>query len=87
MKDKILHIATIVLGLIAFELVIIVFTSLYWKHQAIIHHSAFFEASSWGDVSFHWNDDSTPQTPFQDGGWEKIQNALFQKKLDTLNVK
>ena len=38
-------------------------TSLYWQHQAVIHHSAFFEASSWGNVSFHWNDVSFAQTP------------------------
>jgi hypothetical protein len=38
-------------------------TSLYWQHQAIVHHAAFFEASSWGNVSFHWNDVSFAQTP------------------------
>jgi hypothetical protein len=40
-------------------------TSLYWQHQAVLHHAAFFEASSWGNVSFHWNDVSFAQTPFQ----------------------
>jgi membrane glycosyltransferase len=39
-------------------------TSLYWEHNAVIHHAAFFEASSWGNVSFHWNDVSFAQTPF-----------------------
>jgi hypothetical protein len=38
-------------------------TSLYWQHQAVVHHSAFFEASSWGNVSFHWNDVSFAQVP------------------------
>jgi hypothetical protein len=38
-------------------------TSLYWQHLAVVHHSAFFEASSWGNVSFHWNDVSFAQVP------------------------
>jgi hypothetical protein len=40
-------------------------TSLYWRHEAIIHHAAFYETSSWGNSSFHWNDVSFAQTPFQ----------------------
>jgi hypothetical protein len=32
-------------------------TTLYWQHQACIHHAAKFEASSWGLVSYHWNDE------------------------------
>jgi hypothetical protein len=39
-------------------------TSLYWQHQSVVHHAAFFEANSWGCVSFHWNDVSFAQTPF-----------------------
>lgn len=61
-------------------------TSLYWQHQAIIHHSAFFEASSWGNVSFHWNDDSVAHTPFQDGSWEKVQASIFEAKLKALGI-
>jgi len=38
-------------------------TSLYWQHQAVVHNAAFFEASSWGNVSFHWNDVSFAQVP------------------------
>jgi hypothetical protein len=38
-------------------------TSFYWQHQSIVHHAARYEVSSWGNVSFHWNDDSA-QTPF-----------------------
>lgn len=64
MKNKILTTLTIVIMLLAFEVVIILATSLYWQHEAIIHHAAFFEASSWGNVSFHWNDVSFAQTPF-----------------------
>jgi hypothetical protein len=62
------------------------FAEMQWKHKAIIHHSAFYEADSWGQVSFHWNDDSVAQTPFQDQTWEKIQADLFQKKLKALNI-
>jgi hypothetical protein len=40
-------------------------TSLYWQHSSIVHHAARYEVSSWGTVSFHWNDDSA-QTPFMD---------------------
>ena len=58
-----------------------------WKHKAIIHNAAFYEADSWGQVSFHWNDDSVAHTPFQDGSWEKVQANLFQKKLDALGIK
>lgn len=37
--------------------------SLYWQHTAIVHHAARFEVDSWGNTSFHWNDDSA-QAPF-----------------------
>ena len=36
-----------------------------WKHAAVVHHAAFYETSSWGFPSFHWNDVSFAQTPFQ----------------------
>ena len=58
-----------------------------WKHKAIIHHSAFYEADSWGNVKFHWNDDSFAQAPLVDEGWEKVQASIFQKKLDALGIK
>jgi hypothetical protein len=32
-------------------------TTLYWQHEACVHHGAHFEASNWGLVSFHWNDE------------------------------
>jgi len=32
-------------------------STLYWQHQACIHHAAKFEANSWGLVSYHWNDE------------------------------
>jgi hypothetical protein len=40
-------------------------TAYYYQHLAVTHHAATYEASSWGNVSFHWNDDSFAQTPFQ----------------------
>lgn len=55
-------------------------TTLYWKHQAITHHAARYEANSWGSVSFHWNDDSA-QAPFTTfvsykGACDHDRNAL-----------
>lgn len=87
MNNKILNTITLVAMILAFELLVIIFTSLYWQHLAIIHHAAFFEASSWGSVTFHWSDNSFAQTPFQDAGWAKIQNSLFDQKLKTLDIK
>ena len=87
MKNNILNIFAIVLGLLAFELVIILGTSLYWQHLAVVHHAAFFEASSWGNVSFHWNDVSYAQTPFQDPAiWQAKLDQVFQQKLKSLNL-
>lgn len=40
-------------------------TSLYYRHLAVVHHAAFYETDSWGNSSFHWNDVSFAQTPFQ----------------------
>ncbi len=55
----------IILALIAtiFCVLDCLLTSLYWQHSAVVHHAARWEVSSWGNVSFHWNDDSA-QTPF-----------------------
>lgn len=51
-----------------------------YKHYAIIHHAAFYEADTWGKVSFHWNDDSYAQTPFQDEMWQRIQANIAEQK-------
>jgi len=40
--------------------------SLYWRHLAVKHNAATYEANSWGIPSFHWNDVSFAQTPFQE---------------------
>jgi hypothetical protein len=37
----------------------------YMEHLAVVHHAARYEVDSWGNSSFHWNDDSA-QTPFMD---------------------
>lgn len=62
---KLLTIETLLITIMFLILLVIdiLGTSLYWQHQAVIHHSAFFQASSWGNVSFHWNDVSFAQTP------------------------
>jgi hypothetical protein len=62
-------------------------TSLYWRHLAVAHSAATYEANSWGIPSFHWNDESSAQTPFQESGWQKVEDALFQKKINQLGVK
>lgn len=62
-------------------------TSLLWRHFAVQHHAATYEANSWGIPSFHWNDESSAQTPFQEEGWQKVQDSTFQKKLNKLGIK
>jgi hypothetical protein len=64
MKDNLITLSIIVICVLAIVVSTIAGTSLYWQHNAVIHHAAFFEASSWGNVSFHWNDVSFAQTPF-----------------------
>ena len=81
---KILTIETLLITIMFLVLLVIdiLGTSLYWQHEAVIHHAAFFEASSWGNVSFHWNDDSYAHSPFQDFSYyeNKMQEA-FNKTL------
>ena len=62
---KLLSTETLLITLLFLVLLVIdiLGTSLYWQHQAVVHHAAFFEASSWGNVSFHWNDVSFAQVP------------------------
>jgi hypothetical protein len=88
MKDKHLIILTgiiIVLALMSFSALVM---EQYCKHQAVVHHSAFYEANSWGVVSFHWNDNSYAHTPLQDPDLiaYKMEQA-FQAKLKTLDIK
>ena len=63
-------------------------TAYYYQHLAIVHHAAFYEASSWGNVSFHWNDVSFAQTPFEDQTpYEKIRQESFEKELKAVGAK
>lgn len=55
----------IALMVIGFALVDTCVTILYFRHLAVVHHAARYECDSWGNSSFHWNDDSA-QTPFMD---------------------
>jgi hypothetical protein len=88
MKIPSINSITLVVILVCLFLIDILATSLYWQHEAVIHRGAFFEANSWGLVSFKWNDTSFAQTPFQDPTpYEKINRDIFQKKLDNLGVK
>jgi hypothetical protein len=61
--------------------------NIVWQHEAVLHHAAFFESNSWGIASFHWEDVSYAQTPFQDQGWQSIQSKLFDQKLKALDIK
>ena len=72
---------------LSFGLIDSLATSLVWRHFAIQHHAATYEANSWGIPSFHWNDESSAQTPFQEEGWQKVQDSLFQKKMNALGIK
>jgi hypothetical protein len=75
LKSQIKQILIIVCLLLTFEAVTITLTSLYWKHKAVTHNAATYEANSWGIPSFHWNDVSFAQVPFQDP-------AIYQQKMD-----
>jgi hypothetical protein len=87
MNNTTKQIGIIAIVALTFGLIDSLATSLYWRHLAVKHSAATYEANSWGVPSFHWNDESSAQTPFQDEGWQKIQDSLFQKKLNTLGIK
>jgi hypothetical protein len=85
--EKRIMTAVIIFGFIAFFILGWGFSEMRWKHYAIVHHAAFYEADSWANVSFHWNDESFAQEPLQDQAWEKVQASIFQKKLDKFGIK
>jgi len=87
MNNTTKQIGIIAIVALTFGLIDSLATSLYWRHLAVKHSAATYEANSWGVPSFHWNDESSAQTPFQDEGWQKIQDSLFQKKLNQLGIK
>jgi len=63
-------------------------TAYYYQHLAVVHNAATYEASSWGNVSFHWNDVSYAQAPFEDQTpYEKIRKESFDKELKAAGVK
>lgn len=88
MKDKHLLILSIIVLVLTLMSISALVMEQYCKHQAVAHHSAFYEADSWGQVSFHWNDDSYAHTPFQDPDLiaNKMEQA-FQAKLKALDIK
>ena len=87
MNNTTKQIGIIAIVALTFGLIDSLATSLYWRHLAVKHSAATYEANSWGVPSFHWNDESSAQTPFQDEGWQKIQDSLFKKKLNQLGIK
>lgn len=87
MKNTTKQIGIIAIVALTFGVIDSLATSLVWRHLAITHSAATYEANSWGIPSFHWNDESFAQTPFQEEAWQKIQDTLFQKKLNALGIK
>jgi hypothetical protein len=65
MSDRTYKILFTLWGMLIVVMTTMMFESLYWHHQAVVHHAAFYEANTWGDVSFHWNDVSYAQTPLK----------------------
>ena len=65
MKEKHLLILSISICVLILMVISAFIMEQYCKHQAVVHHAAFYEADSWGNVSFHWNDVSFAQTPFK----------------------
>ena len=65
-KNTIKQISTLAIVAFTFCVIDTIATSLYWRHLAVKHNSATFETNSWGIPSFHWNDVSFAQTPFQE---------------------
>jgi len=63
-------------------------TAAYYQHLAVVHNAATYEASSWGNVSFHWNDVSYAQAPFQDPAeTQKKMDDAFAKELKAKGIK
>lgn len=87
MKNTTKQIGIIAIVALSFGLVDSLATSLYWRHLAIKHCAAFYETNSWGIPSFKWNDVSFAQDPFQGDNWQKIQDGIFQKKINALGIK
>lgn len=84
MKKLIIQLVIVVTATVVIDAAIV---SVYWRHLAVKHGAAFYEANSWGISSFHWNDTSFAQEPFQDEQWKKVQDSIFQKKINDLNLK
>jgi len=87
MQNTTKQIGILVIVALTFGVIDSVATSLYWRHLAVKHNAATYEANSWGIPSFHWNDVSFAQTPLQEEGWQKVSDAVFQKKLNALGIK
>jgi hypothetical protein len=87
MKNTTKQIGIIAIVALSFGVIDSLATSLYWRHLAIKHNAATYETNSWGIPSFHWVDESFAQTPFQGDNWQKIQDGIFQKKINVLGIK
>lgn len=87
-KEHIINLFMIGLVALAFSAASAGLTAFYYQHLAVTHHAATYEASSWGNVSFHWNDDSFAQAPFQDGSFYQAKSdESFVKELKAKGLK
>jgi hypothetical protein len=62
-KEHITNLFMIGFLALSFSAISAMATAQYYRHLAVVHHAAFYETSSWGNPSFHWNDVSFAQVP------------------------
>lgn len=62
-KEYFINLLTIGFVTLSFSGISAMTTAQYYRHLAVVHHAAFYETSSWGNPSFHWNDVSFAQVP------------------------
>jgi hypothetical protein len=87
MKNKLKQLGIISIVALAFCVIDSCLTSLYWQHLAVVHSAAIYEANSWGVPSFHWNDVSFAQAPFQDPQiYQQKSDEAFVAKLKKLGI-
>jgi len=88
MKNKLKQIGTIAIVALTFCVIDSALTSFYWQHLAVKHNAAAYEANSWGIPSFHWNDVSFAQAPFEDSSvYQQKAEEAFGAKLKKLGIK
>ena len=88
MTDQTKHNITMSVFILLIVLITNALTCLVWQHQCVVHRAAFFEADSWGRVSFHWEDDSYAHAPFKDySECKKVMDDQFAQTLKDNGIK